>query len=222
MKFNFLLLSQRIFSDRKFIEHIGKCISTSGISFIILLDGRPYLIELGYELPIDCSTITDPHLLNLLEKNSYGVIGKRMVSFFGEANIASVAFLGNHKSILSHHNSFYQFNQKFISELLSNKIVPIITPIISEENQRHFCSPIQFLSNLNQSEIEVYYCDIQLPPYGISKKSELQVWSETEEEMQSSFEWLKEWNPEMLPLHFLSFQELRQLSQLTSTLTILT
>lgn len=204
---NILYMSDFYLNDKKLLESIGKAIKFSGESFVIIPDGRRFS---NPEQPLDIlqkELITDQKIIQNIERDIYGVIGKRMISFFSEAPVASIAAMAEMKSMVTFFHETVSINKSLVQSFINTKTNLILIPALP--NKHLYVSPIHFLNIFHHLETKCFILDENIPPDGISTFNEMKMWVDSEPEKLSNYFWLNEW-PDGLPLHFINLLKLKE------------
>lgn len=204
---NVIYLSDFYLNDKKLLESIGKAIKFSGESFVIIPDGRRYSNPDQQLNQLQKDLISDPAIVQKMEKEIYGVIGKRMISFFSEAPVASIAATAEMKSMVTFFYETVSINKSLVQSFINTRTNLILVPVLP--NKHLYVSPIHFLDLFHHLDAKCFILDENIPPDGISTYNEMKLWIESEPEKLSDYFWMSEWS-DGLPLHFINLLKLKE------------
>lgn len=204
---NIIYISDFYLEDKRLLESIGKAIKFSGETFVLILDGRRYSNPNSSSSELSVPIVSDVQFIENISKNVYGVIGKRLISFFSEAPVASVSLTAEMRSLITKENDFYKINHSLIDQLLASKTNLILTTCFPD--QRLYLSPFFVLDLFQRQNFNCFILDENLPPDGISTFREFSVWVESEPEKLSNYFWLNEW-PAGSTFHFINLLKLKE------------
>lgn len=215
-----LFISDHYLQDSRLLETIGKAIKGSNETFIIIPNGRKFGFENSEPGMYYHRIISEPEIVQSAKKNIFGVLGKRFVSYLADASLPSLAISGDQKNIISvNENDTISIDLTTLTNYINQKIHIILCPFGDKQKNMIYVSPIAVLSELFRLGSTLYFLNEHLPPYGISKFSELKIWAESDPSIASSFDWLDEVD-DGTPFHFINLLKLKQFQTDHSTLAV--
>ncbi|NUQ80255.1 MAG: hypothetical protein HUU10_01470 [Bacteroidetes bacterium] len=181
---NILFLSGAYYKDRRLLDTAGKWLKP--ITGPLLIIPAPDFFWGSDGLP-----------LKEISRNPlqfHEIYNRSLIDRLGSAMLPAISLMASDRGMLTvRETGEFELHPEKIRNLTGNGISLVITPIIRQGEQITSCSLVEFIRSLHHPAVSMTFLSPLIPPPGISSVRELMIWSQSDDQIRPSFEWLNPW-----------------------------